>query len=83
MTPNEIIVAGQLLYGPHWQCALARNVGVTDRSVRRWVKGKSKIKPATEEKIKILMARHANFMRIILSNLESNKPEKFLHIGLK
>lgn len=31
--------AGEALYGPHWQSELARNLGVSDRTVRRWVAG--------------------------------------------
>ena len=27
------------MYGPQWQSALARDLGVSDRTVRRWVAG--------------------------------------------
>lgn len=30
---------GEALYGPRWQCELARDLGVADRTVRRWVAG--------------------------------------------
>lgn len=30
---------GEALYGPRWQSALARELGVTDRTVRRWASG--------------------------------------------
>lgn len=30
---------GAALYGPLWQSALARDLGVSDRTVRRWVAG--------------------------------------------
>ena len=30
---------GEALYGPQWQSALARDLGVSDRTVRRWVAG--------------------------------------------
>jgi hypothetical protein len=30
---------GEALYGPRWQSELARRIGVSDRSVRRWVAG--------------------------------------------
>ncbi len=29
--------AGQALYGPRWQTELARIVGVSDRTMRRWL----------------------------------------------
>jgi hypothetical protein len=30
---------GEALYGPQWQSAIARDLGVTDRTVRRWAAG--------------------------------------------
>jgi hypothetical protein len=30
---------GEALYGPRWQSELARNISVSDRTVRRWVAG--------------------------------------------
>lgn len=34
-----LVEAGEALYGPRWQCELARDLGVADRTVRRWVAG--------------------------------------------
>lgn len=34
-----LVDTGEALYGPHWQSALARDLGVSDRTVRRWVSG--------------------------------------------
>lgn len=31
--------AGEALYGPLWQSQLARDLGVSDRTVRRWIAG--------------------------------------------
>ena len=30
---------GEALYGPRWQSDLARDLGVSDRTVRRWAAG--------------------------------------------
>lgn len=30
---------GEALYGPRWQSDLSRDLGVSDRTVRRWVAG--------------------------------------------
>ena len=30
---------GEALYGPQWQSALARDLGVSDRTMRRWAAG--------------------------------------------
>jgi transposase-like protein len=37
MTPELLKRAGEALYGPRWQSALARDLGVSDRTIRRWV----------------------------------------------
>lgn len=34
-----LVECGEALYGPLWQSALARNLGVSDRTMRRWVAG--------------------------------------------
>lgn len=34
---------GEALYGPRWQCELARDLGVADRTVRRWVAGATQV----------------------------------------
>lgn len=31
--------AGEALYGPRWQTDLAHDLGVSDRTVRRWASG--------------------------------------------
>lgn len=32
-----LVESGEALYGPQWQSALARDLGVSDRTMRRWV----------------------------------------------
>ena len=34
-----LVECGEALYGPQWQSALARDLGVADRTVRRWISG--------------------------------------------
>jgi hypothetical protein len=36
---------GEALYGPRWQSDLSRDLGVADRTVRRWVDGSSDVPP--------------------------------------
>lgn len=38
-----LVECGEALYGPMWQSALARDLGVNDRTVRRWVAGTSPV----------------------------------------
>lgn len=37
--------AGEALYGARWQSDLARDLGVSDRTVRRWVAGTTVVPP--------------------------------------
>lgn len=39
MTRSELTAIGRLLYGPQWQTPLGAVLGVSDRTVRRWVAG--------------------------------------------
>lgn len=34
-----LLDCGEALYGSLWQCALARDLGVSDRTMRRWATG--------------------------------------------
>src|SRR6266851_1902193 len=39
MTPDELVAAGCALYGERWQTSLARDLQVSDRTMRRWLAG--------------------------------------------
>lgn len=39
MSPDTLARIGVALYGAQWQSALARDLGVSDRSMRRWASG--------------------------------------------
>lgn len=43
MTTSLLIECGEVLYGPRWQSQLARDLGVSDRTIRRWVAGTSEV----------------------------------------
>ena len=36
MSPADLRAAGEVLYGERWQSSLARDLDVTDRTMRRW-----------------------------------------------
>lgn len=40
---NLLREAGEALYGPRWQSDLARDLRVSDRTVRRWDAGQNEI----------------------------------------
>jgi hypothetical protein len=43
MSSRLLKQCGQALYGPRWQSEVARDLGVADRTVRRWVDGSSDV----------------------------------------
>lgn len=51
--------AGEALYGPRWQSDLARDLKVTDRTVRRWAAGADVPSAVRLELAELLKARGA------------------------
>jgi hypothetical protein len=55
---------GTFLFGPRWQCALARAIHYNDRQVRRWVGGKAAVSLYASELIEALTRdKHVHQMR--------------------
>lgn len=50
---------GKALYGPQWQSALARDLHVSDRTVRRWIAGSSVPASLDAELTRLVQARAA------------------------
>lgn len=55
MNRRQLTRAGHRLYGWGWQTHLARAVGVTDRTMRRWVAGDAPIPPPAALAISLLV----------------------------
>ncbi len=55
MTPSILRAAGEALYGPLWQSALARDIDVTDRTMRRWVGGDNPIPENVGRELRALL----------------------------
>lgn len=43
MTRDDLIDAGEALYGPRWQSEVARLLSIDDRRVRAWLSGERPI----------------------------------------
>lgn len=56
MTPAELTAAGEAVYGERWQTKLAEMLGVSTRTLRRWVSGANPIPEGIEENVKALVA---------------------------
>lgn len=58
MTPTLLCKAGEALYGARWQSDLARDLGVADRTMRRWAAGEFSIPDAVSGELRgILKAK--------------------------
>jgi len=55
MKPTELRRAGTTLHGARWQRALARDLGVADRTVRRWLRGDSPMPAPAARYIRLLL----------------------------
>jgi methylphosphotriester-DNA--protein-cysteine methyltransferase len=46
MTPTELLrMTGEVLYGTHWKADLARDLGMSDRHMRRLASGDADLTP--------------------------------------
>lgn len=43
MTPDDLTTICRALYGTGWQSALAHDLGISNRTVRRWVAGQNPV----------------------------------------
>ena len=53
---------GTALYGHAWQTQVANDLGVTDRTVRRWVAGTSAIPTDVWGRLQVVMDAHAEIL---------------------
>jgi hypothetical protein len=64
LTTGDLEVLGIFMYGPRWQCALARAVHRNDRLVRRWVAEERPVSIAASRLIENLTRdKHGEQMR--------------------
>ena len=54
-----LVEAGEALYGPRWQSDLARDLGIADRTMRRWVAGEFDIPPGVRDELRRLCRARA------------------------
>lgn len=56
MTPRAyLIAAGEALYGERWQSALAADLGVADRTLRRWLAGDRDMPESLPDELRALL----------------------------
>ena len=62
MTPETLRDVGAMLFGSLWQTDLAEALGVSDRTVRRWVSGETGIPPAVWLEIASLCEERSGYL---------------------
>lgn len=60
---------GILLYGSRWQSDLAKALGVSDRQVRRWVAGDTKVPDRALLQIQAIAQKRARALQKLLALL--------------
>jgi predicted transcriptional regulator len=61
---NHLLAAGPVLYGPRWQSEISRALGVTDRSIRRWLAGETAPDDIRPQLIRLIDAKIAELKRV-------------------
>ena len=67
---NTLKQAGELLHGKYWQRQLAKDLGVNDRTVRRWVSRDSQVKDGVIADLKIILQSKIDNMQKMLDSFE-------------
>jgi predicted transcriptional regulator len=70
MTTPLLAEVGLALYGPQWQSALARDLGVSDRTIRRWAAGQEHPPTVYDEMLKLVSGRY-RVLRALASTLRT------------
>ncbi|UAN18597.1 MULTISPECIES: helix-turn-helix domain-containing protein [Enterobacter] len=60
MDKNQLIAAGEAAFGSRWQTDMAEALGVSDRTVRKWVSGDNRI-PAKLSADIVIMLKNRKF----------------------
>ncbi len=61
--------AGAALYGPRWQSDLARALGVSDRTVRRWDAGSHNVPAGAWSDLRALLQERGKALAVVRRKL--------------
>ena len=70
MTPKLLTECGCALYGERWQSEIARDLGVTDRTVRRWLAGDQPVPSGVAVDLLRLLTERASDIDDLLPRLK-------------
>lgn len=67
-------LGGEALYGNQWQTPLAKAIGVSDRTMRRWVTGQSHVPTSAADEMMQVAAHRANGIEQLLLEISAARP---------
>jgi hypothetical protein len=70
LTPDDLEARGCCLFGPQWQCAMARALHVNDRTVRRWKSGDRPIPGSVSVALDALLLRQAIAIGVLIQMID-------------
>ena len=70
LTSFTLRKAGFALYGEQWRSELARALGVTDRTIRRWAHDEYSIPNDARERIIVLCGQRVEMLAGVMRRLE-------------
>jgi transposase-like protein len=62
---------GQALHGQQWQSALARDLDVADRTVRRWLAGESAVPPGALNELRQLCLKRSAELATLAGQIDA------------
>jgi hypothetical protein len=74
---SEVLkLAGRALYGERWQVPLARDLGISDRTVRYWVAGNHPRPPDLNQRLVALLRERGEELSGLIALIERNENGK-------
>lgn len=73
MRGDLLLKCGVALYGPRWQSDLARDLGVDDRTMRRWVAGDSAVPDGVNVDLLRLLTERADEIDDLIPQLKRTR----------
>jgi transcriptional regulator with XRE-family HTH domain len=65
-TDQKLLTAvGEALYGARWQSDIARDLGVSDRTIRRWASGEDIPRPGVWRDLLALVLAHEKGLGVV------------------
>lgn len=73
VTPSLLAQVGQALYGPQWQSALARDLGVSDRTMRRWAAASADVPARIGAELLVLVQQRGDALAVLARRLQAGR----------